>query len=80
MFSFVTGFMAKTQNSALQDKCFDEFTVPSFMDFVGRDKEEMLLCPVPDRTTSSFLQELLHLHREEEVCNKENFFFFGCSR
>ena len=37
IFSFVPGFVAKTQNPALLDTCFDEFTIPSLKDVVDED-------------------------------------------
>ena len=45
-FSYVPGFVAKTQNPSILDICCNRFTIPSLEDFVDRDRMEMLLCPV----------------------------------
>ena len=45
-FSFVPGFVAKTQNLSMLNFWFDEFSVNSLHDFVGGGRDEMLLCPV----------------------------------
>ena len=44
-FSFLLGFIAKTQNPSVPDSRFEEFTIPSLDDFVGGDRDE-LLCPI----------------------------------
>ena len=41
-FSFVPSFVAKTQNYALQEACFDKFTIPSLEDFVDRERDVAL--------------------------------------
>ena len=38
--------MAKTQNPSAPDSRFEEFLVPSLDDFVGDDRDELLLCPI----------------------------------
>ncbi|XP_064103326.1 uncharacterized protein LOC135213276 [Macrobrachium nipponense] len=45
-FSFVPGFVAKTQDPSKPDEMFSSFTIPSLGDFTGFDKEELILCPV----------------------------------
>ena len=45
-FSLVPDFLAKTQNPSVHDFYFEEFTVPSLVDFVYRDRDEMLLCSI----------------------------------
>ena len=44
-FGYVPGFMAKTQSPLVHNPRFEEFTVPSSMNFVDGDRDEMLLCP-----------------------------------
>ena len=46
MFSCVLGFVAETQDLALHDTHFDEFTIVSLTEFKYRDREELLLCPI----------------------------------
>ena len=38
--------MVKTQNSFVLDDRFDEFSVPSFRDFIDDDLDELALYPV----------------------------------
>ena len=38
--------MAKTQNLSVPDSRFEEFSVPSLDDFVGDDRDELLMCPI----------------------------------
>ena len=45
-FSLVQEFVAKTRNTALQDAVFGCFSLPFLSDFMGGNREEMLLCPV----------------------------------
>ena len=45
-FSFLPNFMAKTQNLYIPGSRFEEFSVPSLDDFVGDDRDELLLCPI----------------------------------
>ena len=35
--------MAETQNLSIHDSRFEEFSVPSLVDFVGGDRDEVLL-------------------------------------
>ena len=46
MFSFLPDFVAKTQNPSMPDSHFKEFSIPSLDDFVGDDRDELLLCPI----------------------------------
>ena len=43
-FSFLPDLMAKTQNPSVPDSRFEKFSVPSLDDFVGDDRDELLLC------------------------------------
>ena len=43
-FLFLPDYMAKTQNPSVPDSRFEEFSVPSLDDFVGDDRDELLLC------------------------------------
>ena len=45
-FSFLSDFIAKTQNPSVSDPHCDEFSVPSLDDFVDGDRDELLLCPI----------------------------------
>lgn len=45
-FSFLPNFVAMTQNLSVSDDRFEEFSMPSLLDFVNGDQEELLLCPV----------------------------------
>ena len=45
-FSFLSDFLAKTQNPSVPDSCFEEFSVLPVDDFVRDDKDELLLCPI----------------------------------
>ena len=42
-FSYVPDFVAKTQNPVVHDLRYEEFTIPSLDDFVGGDRDELLL-------------------------------------
>ena len=44
-FSFLPDFVAKTQNPSVPDSHFEEFSVPVLDDFVGDDRDGLLLCP-----------------------------------
>ena len=44
-FSFLTDFLAKTQNPSVPDSRFEEFLVPSQDDFVGGNRDELLTLP-----------------------------------
>ena len=54
-FSFASIFVTKMQNLALMEIHFDEFTIPCLKDFVDRNREEVLLCPVRARTVGCYL-------------------------
>ena len=45
-FSFLPDFVAMTQNLAMPDPGYDEFSVPSLVDFAGGYLNELLLCPI----------------------------------
>ena len=45
-FSFLTDFVAKTQNRSVPYPHFDEFTISSLDDFVDGNKDELLPCPI----------------------------------
>ena len=46
-FSFLSYFVAKTQNPFVYNSCFDQFTVPLLADFVvDGDRDEILFCPI----------------------------------
>ena len=45
-FSFLPDFVAETQNPLVCDSSFEEFSVPSLDDFVGNDRDGLLLCPI----------------------------------
>ena len=42
----ITYFVIKTQHSSIYDSRFEEFMVPLIDDFIGGDRDEILLCPV----------------------------------
>ena len=46
-FSFLPDLVAKTQNPSLSDSRFEEFLVPSLDDFIGDDRDKLLMCPIP---------------------------------
>ena len=43
--SFILEFMARTRNPSFLDKRFKGFTIPSFLNFMGDDKNEVLVFP-----------------------------------
>ena len=45
-FSYLLDFVTKTQNPSVYDPRSWEFTVPSLDDFVGGDRDKLLLCPI----------------------------------
>ena len=45
-FSFLTDFVAKTQNPFVPDSRFDDLLIPSLDNFVDSDRDELLLIPV----------------------------------
>ena len=45
-FSFLPHLLAKTQNPSVPDSRFEEFSVLSLDDFVGGDRDKLLLCPI----------------------------------
>ena len=45
-FSFLTDFVVKTQNPSVPDPSFNELLVSSLDDFVGGNRDELLLCPI----------------------------------
>ena len=45
-FSFVSDFVAKTQNLSLHGYRFEEFLIPSLDDFVGGDRDELVLSSI----------------------------------
>ena len=45
-FLYVSDFMAKVQNPSVLDLRFDEVTILSLDEFMGGDREELLLCPI----------------------------------
>ena len=45
-FSFLSDFIAKTQNPSVTDPHFNEFTVLFLDDVVDGGKDELLLCPI----------------------------------
>ena len=45
-FFFLPDFMTKTQNPYVPDSRFEEFSVPCLDDFVGGDRDKLLLYPV----------------------------------
>ena len=46
IFSSPPDFVAKTQNPSVPDFRFEKFWVPSLDDFIGDDRDELLLCPI----------------------------------
>ena len=55
-FFFLPDFVAKTQNPSVLDSRFEEFSVPSLDDFVGGDRDELLLCPI--RALRKYLSQM----------------------
>ena len=45
-FSFLPDFVAKTQNPSVPVSSFEEFSVLSLDDFIGGDRDKLLLCPI----------------------------------
>ena len=43
-FSYFLVFVANTQNSSVHNPTMEEFTIPSLDNFVGGDRDKMLLC------------------------------------
>ena len=43
--SLIFDFIAETQNPSIHDSRFEEFTIPSLYDFMGGDRDELLLFP-----------------------------------
>ena len=46
MFSFVSAFMAKTQNPLIHVHKLKEFTISTLDDFMNGDRDELWLCPI----------------------------------
>ena len=72
-FSFVTVFVAKTQNPSNYDPRLEEFTIPSSDDFVADDKDELLVCPI--RARRKYLSHIEQYHPE-----LSNLFFSATKR
>ena len=56
-FSFIPGFVAKTQNPSLPDSHFDGFSILFLCSFVDGDRDEMLHCLV--RALKEYLAPIL---------------------
>ena len=46
IFLFLPDFRAKTQNPSVSDSLLEKFVVPSLADFMGGDRDKMVLFPI----------------------------------
>ena len=67
--SFVSDFVAKTQNPLIHDHRFKKFSIPSLDDFAAGDTEDLLLCLI-----RALRKYLLHT---EQYCPKVSSLFIS---
>ena len=68
-FSLVPDFVAKTQNPSVYDSCFKEFTVPSLVDFVDGDRNEMLCCLIRSILSKDIKRYLSRMEQFRPECS-----------